>query len=284
EGARARPAAEGHGVLAARLSGQHRRAGGHALLLPAAVDPAARPARALHSRAGAREFAPRGPGAQRPAHGLSGDRALDPRRRARSDPLLVDRLRNRGDRREHLARVVVLGRARHRVLSHLPRAVSLLGAPEGLRAGHARGRPAVHRRDDRRADASEPARGRTQRPAVRARRRRGPRVRRLARDQHRARLLDPLRYLLDGAEPAGSLAGRMARGAGRDARDHRRRLRLSRLPLDGLHARRRRDHARVHPHRPALVLRALAGHPLRRHDQRDPLRAARDRRVARQGL
>ena len=50
---------------------------------------------------------------------------------------------------EPVGRRVVLGRARHRVLPHLPPAVPHVGAPEAVRARDARRRPAVHRGERR---------------------------------------------------------------------------------------------------------------------------------------
>ena len=60
-------------------------------------------------------------------------------RRRRSAILAVDRV--------DVVRVLLLGRARHRVLPHLPARVPDVGAAETLRARDARGRAAVLRRD-----------------------------------------------------------------------------------------------------------------------------------------
>ena len=71
-----------------------------------------------------------------------------------------------------VGRRVLLGRARHRVLPHLPPALPHVGAPEAVRLRDARGRAAVHRRERRRADRAGAAGSRRARPAVRPRRRR----------------------------------------------------------------------------------------------------------------
>ena len=63
--------------------------------------------------------------------------------RAAPRAAVLDDRRHRRDRRRDLVRLLVLGRAGHRVLPHLPLRVPLLGAPEGLRARHARRRAAV---------------------------------------------------------------------------------------------------------------------------------------------
>ena len=90
------------------------------------------------------------------------------RRRARPGPRQHHGLRRRRAGREHLDRVVVLGRARHGVLPDLPRALPHLGRAEALRGGDARRRPAVHRGDGVCPGDPEPPRHQHRRPAARA--------------------------------------------------------------------------------------------------------------------
>ena len=58
----------------------------------------------------------------------------------------IDDRRHPRDRRRDLVRVLVLGRARHRVLPHLPPRLPHVGAPEAVRARDVRRRAAVHHR------------------------------------------------------------------------------------------------------------------------------------------
>ena len=67
------------------------------------------------------------------------------------------RLGVRGAGGQRVDRLVVLGCAGHCVLSHLPRAMPRMGEPEGLLAGHAGRRAAVHGRHGGGAHAPEPS-------------------------------------------------------------------------------------------------------------------------------
>ena len=71
---------------------------------------------------------------------------VDAARRAAARARVLDDGRDRRRGRRDLVLEHVLGRARHRLLPHLPPRMPLVGAPEAFRAGDARRRPAVLRR------------------------------------------------------------------------------------------------------------------------------------------
>ena len=167
--------------------------------------------------------------------------------------------------RQRLDRLVLLGRAGYRVLPHLPRALPLLAGAEALRAGDARGGPAVHGGHGRGAHAPEPAASRAPTTFPSASRDVDGVIygSRLAAGLLPA-LPDPLRDLSRRC-PTGALPWRAIwPGALAATRGHRHRgLRRSRLPVNSPRSP-VRDHVRVRADRAALVLRARADHPARR--------------------
>ena len=187
---------------------------------------------------------------------------------AARDPRLVDHRRHRRVHRQPLGRHVVLGRAGHRVLPHLRRAVPLLGAPEALRPRDARPRAAVLRRDGRAC--------RRMQSLLLARRNDLPfglsgRDALWALSLAAGLLINFVRARDDlphRAERARRVARRVAGRARGDGGDLQHRLRLPVLPHERLDLRRPAHDARVHPDRAALVLRAGADHPRRRGGQR----------------
>ena len=88
----------------------------------------------------------------------------------------LDDGRHRRARLLAVGRRLLLGRARHRVLPHLPPAVPHVGAPEAVRLRDARGRAGLHRGQRRGADRAGAAGLGRRGPAVRARRHARPRL------------------------------------------------------------------------------------------------------------
>ena len=115
---------------------------------------------------GRRGLGPRGSRAAVPAGG-----AVDAARRPAAGTGVLDHRRDPRRDRRRLVLQLVLGRAGHRVLPHLPPRVPLLGAPEAVRARDARRRPALLRRERHHPHRAGHRGARLARPAVRARRR-----------------------------------------------------------------------------------------------------------------
>ena len=268
-------------LLAARLPRERHRAVGDGRLQPDAGGLPVRPAGALRLRPGAEDRRRRGRRPQRPAAALPQRRAADADRRPQPDPGQLDDDRDRRLLRLALDRRLLLGGDGHRLLPHLPRRVPRLGRAEAVLLRDARRRPALHRRQHLRADdrerASSPAP--TNSPSA------SPTSARSTRSCCSARrpaghLPDLRGDLLGGAERPHALARGLARGAVRHRRRRPRQLALPDLPRQRLQPLPLRLDPRLHPHRPALVLRAQPGADGRRRDQLAALRGARHGRTA----
>ena len=260
-------------LLAQGLRGQPHRAGRHGRLHPDAVGVPVRARGAVHRRPraalrGAAGVRARGPAADLPVGGRVD--ALGGLRR------LQQTSTDRGDRRRRrldLVRLVVLGRARHRVLPHLPLRVPHLGPAEGVRARDVRGRAAVRRRH-----ASSCRR-------VQALLASGARDLPLGLSDVKGLVygvtlaigvVAPVRHAVRDlparAEGADAVGRRLAGRARRDDRDRHRRPRLPALPGQRLDAA-DRHLGGVRADRARLVLRDRADRARRRGRQRAALRA-----------
>ena len=122
----------------------------------------------------------------RPARDLPGGRRAHSRFAARPNTELDDQHRRARIAGEPVARVVVLGSARHRVRPHLPLQVAPVARAEAIRARDADRSAAVHDRHRRRADGAEHHQGGRLGAAVRPRAGDRRRLRDLAARQPRA--------------------------------------------------------------------------------------------------
>ena len=187
---------------------------------------------------------------------------------------VLDDRRDRRRRRRDVVLGLVLGRARHRLLPHLPPRVPLLGAAEAVRPRDAGGRAAVLRRQREHPRATGLRDPRQHGSAVRSRRRARRRLRDHARRQPGAVVRDPLPRLLARAARSDRVALRVAGRGRRARRDGDRRLRLPALPLQR-HGAAHRDLVRVRPDRARVVLRARADPARRGGAERAALRTVR---------
>ena len=219
--------------------------------------------------------------AQRPPAALPQRRAADADRRPQPDRGQLDDDRDRRLPRLALDRRLLLGRDGHRLLPHLPRRVPRLGRAEALLLRDARRRPALHRRQhlpaDDREQRSSPAP--TGCPSASPTSRRSTRSLLLG-----AALLVTfvICCVIFWAVPKGHMPWRAVwpGAALRHRRRRPRQLALPDLPLQRLQPLPLRLDPRLHPHRPALVLRAQPGAAGRRGDQLAAPRAPRHRRDA----